>query len=161
MQHTRAETMWQIVLRIVIGTYWLYFSFTKWFDRSWVSDLLSTAANGSYLPCYNQLLKYAASNPGSIAIIVTIFETVIGLLILLGILTRVGATLGAILGLNLLLTFAFCRCQWTQADFPLVFLFYFFPIILNLQLAFDKSSGVFGLQRIVRKMHVSGASKEN
>jgi uncharacterized membrane protein YphA (DoxX/SURF4 family) len=130
----------------------------KWFDRSWVNDLLSTAANGSYFPGYNQLLKYAASNSSSIAIIVTILEMVIGLLILLGILTRVGATLGAFLGLNLLFTFAFCRCQWTQVDFPLIFWFYFFPIILNLQVAFDKSSGAFGLQRIVGKMHVSDVS---
>jgi len=123
----------------------------KWFDRSWVSDLLSAAANGNYLPGYNQLLRYAASNSDSIAIIVTILETVIGLLILLGIMTRVGATLGGLLGLNLLLTFAFCRCQLTQTDFPLVFWFYFFPIMLNLQVAFDKSSKQFGLQRIVKK----------
>jgi uncharacterized membrane protein YphA (DoxX/SURF4 family) len=133
----------------------------KWFDRSWVSDLLSTAANGSYFPGYNQLLKYAASNPASIALVVTILETVIGLLILLGVMTRVGAALGTFLGFNLLLTFAFCRCQWTQTDFPLVFWFYFFPIIVNLQVAFDKSSKAFGLQRIVEKMRLSGASKEN
>ena len=152
---------WHIVLRIVVGTYWIYFSVMKWFDRSWVSDLLSIAANGSYLPGYNQLLRYAASNPGSIATVITVLETVIGLLILLGILTRVGATLGAFLGLNLLLTFAFCRCQWTQTDFPLVFWFYLFPIILNLQVAFDKSSEAFGLQRIVKNMHLSDASKKN
>lgn len=158
--HTDVETAWHIVLRIVIGTYWIYFSIMKWFDRSWISDLLSTAANGSYLPGYNQFLRYAASNPGSTAIVVAILETVIGLLILLGILTRLGATLGAFLGLNLLLTFAFCRCQWTQTDFSVVFWFYFFPIILNLQVAFDKSSRTFGLQRIVEKM-LSDASKGN
>jgi uncharacterized membrane protein YphA (DoxX/SURF4 family) len=145
------ETAWHSVLRIVVGTYWIYFSVMKWFDRSWVRDLLNTAASGSYLPGYNQLLKYAASNPGSTAIVVTILETVIGLFILLGILTRVAATLGAVLGLNLLLTFAFCRCQWTQTDFPLVFWFYFFPIILNIQVAFDRSSRTFGLQRILGK----------
>ena len=103
MHRTNVETTWHIVLRMVVGTYWIYFSVMKWFDRSWVSDLLSTAANGSYFPGYNQLLKYAASNPGSIALVVTILETVIGLLILLGILTRVGATLGAFLGLETVL----------------------------------------------------------
>jgi uncharacterized membrane protein YphA (DoxX/SURF4 family) len=145
------EMVWYIVVRLVVGTYWIYFSVMKWFDRSWVNDLLSTAANGNYIPGYNQLLRYAASNSGSIAIVVTVLETVIGLLILLGILTRVGATLGALLGLNLLLSFVFCRCQWAQTDFALVFWFYFFPIILNLQVAFDKSSKAFGLQRIVKK----------
>jgi len=139
--------VWQVVVRMVVGTYWLYFSLMKWFDRSWVSDLLSSAANGNYVPGYSYLLKFAASNSGSIAIFVTILETVIGSMILLGILTRVGAALGTALGLNLLFTFAFCKC--TQTDFPLVFWFYLFPIILNLQLIFDKSDKVFGLRRIM------------
>jgi len=128
----------------------------KWFDRSWVSDLLHTAASGNYVPGYNQLLRYAASNPGSIALVVTILETIIGLSILLGIRTRAGATLGSILGVNLFFTFTFCRCEWAQVDFPLVFWFYFFPIILNLQIIFDNSSAVFGLQRIIAKQ-LSGA----
>lgn len=156
---TYAQTIWQIVLRIVVGTYWIYFSLMKWSDRSWVSDLLSTAASGNYIPGYSQLLKYAASNSGSIAIAITAIETVIGVFILLGILTRVGAAIGTILALNLMLTFAFCRCPWTQ-DFPLIFWFYFFPIVLNVQVIFDTSSSAFGLQRIVRKVHFSGTPKQ-
>jgi uncharacterized membrane protein YphA (DoxX/SURF4 family) len=150
--------MWQIALRIVVGTYWLYFSFMKWFDRSWVNGLLNAAANGSYLPGYSQLLKYAANNSGPIAIVIMILETVIGAFILLGILVRVGATIGALIGLNLMLTFAFCNCTWTQTDFPLIFWFYLLPIILNIQVAFDKSHSTLGLLRMLRKIPSSAKS---
>ena len=151
LHNPRGQTIWQVVLRIVVGTYWFYFSFMKWFDRSWVNDLLSTAANGSYIPGYGQLVRFAASNSALVAVAITVVETVIGTFILLGILTRVGAAIGAILDLNLLLTFGLCRCSWTQSDFPLVFWFYFFPIILNVQVMFDKSSSTLGLQRILGK----------
>jgi uncharacterized membrane protein YphA (DoxX/SURF4 family) len=125
----------------------------KWFDRSWVGNLLNAAADGSYIPLYNQLLKYAAANSGILALVITILETTIGVLILLGVMTRVGGTIGALIDLNLLLTFGFCRCSWTQTDFPLTFWFYFFPLILNVQVIFDKSSRTFGLLRILRKTH--------
>lgn len=154
VRQSRTEVIWQLVLRIVVGTYWIYFALMKWFDRSWVGDLLSSAANGSYLPGYSQLLKFIAGNSGTVSLAITIVETVVGAFILLGILTRVGATIGAILGLNLMLTFVFCRCPWTQSDFPLVFWFYALPIFLNLQVAFDKSSSALGLQRILKDMHV-------
>ena len=124
-----------------------------------VSDLLSIAASNNYVPAYSTLLKYVARSSGSLAIVITAIETVIGAFILFGILTRVGAAIGTILGLNLMLTFAFCRCPWTQ-DFPLIFCFYFFPIVLNVQVIFDKSSSAFGLQRIVRNVHIPGAPKE-
>ena len=146
-----AQTAWQIVLRIVVGTYWICFSLMKWFDRSWVGDLLTTAAIGNYVPGYSQIIKYAASNSGSVAITITAVETVIGAFMLLGILTRVGAAVGTVLALNLMLTFVFCRCPWTQ-DFPMIFWFYFFPIVLNAQLIFDRSSDALGLQRVVRKV---------
>jgi uncharacterized membrane protein YphA (DoxX/SURF4 family) len=119
---------------------------------------LNAAANGSYLPGYSQLLKYAANNSGPIAIVIMILETVVGAFILLGILVRVGATIGALIGLNLMLTFALCRCTWTQTDFPLIFWFYLLPIILNIQVAFDKSHSTFGLLKMLRKIPSSAKS---
>ena len=144
----------------MVGTYWIYFSVMKWFDRSWVNDLVSTAANSSYIPGYSQLLKFIANYIGSLAIAITVVEAIIGVSILLGVLTRVGASIGAFLGLNLMLTFAFCRCSFAQDDFPLVFWFYFFPIILNLELIFDNSNSSFGLQEVLHRMRHSRKSEE-
>jgi len=147
------------MLRIVVGTYWIYFSVMKWFDRSWVNDLVSTAANGSYIPGYSELVKFASNYTGSLVIAITVVEAIIGTFILLGVSTRVGAAIGAFLGLNLMLTFAFCRCSWMQEDFPLVFWFYLFPIVLNLELIFDNSSNSFGLRKVLRKIHHSRKSE--
>ena len=155
----RVQTIWQLMLRIVVGTYWIYFSVMKWFDRSWVNDLVSTAVNGSYIPGYSQLLKFVSNYTGSLAIAITVVEAIIGAFILLGVSTRVGAAIGAFLGLNLMLTFAFCRCSWTQEDFPLVFWFYFFPIVLNLELIFDNSSSSFGIRKVLRKIRHSRKSE--
>jgi uncharacterized membrane protein YphA (DoxX/SURF4 family) len=132
----------------------------KWFDRSWIDGLLNTAANSSYIPGYSQLLQYSADYSGSIAIAVTMIEAVIGTFIILGILTRIAGALGALLDLNLLLTFAFCRCPWAQSDFPLVFWFYSFPIVLNVDLVFDNSSSAFGLRRILQKLRHSRTSNK-
>ena len=131
----------------------------KWFDRSWVNDLVSTAANGSYIPGYSELVKFASNYTGSLVIAITVVEAIIGTFILLGVSTRVGAAIGAFLGLNLMLTFAFCRCSWMQEDFPLVFWFYLFPIVLNLELIFDNSSNSFGLRKVLRKIHHSRKSE--
>jgi uncharacterized membrane protein YphA (DoxX/SURF4 family) len=135
-----------------MGAYWIYFSSMKWFDRSWAKDLFITADNGNYIPGYSQVLTYAANYSGTIAIAVTIIESIIGACILLAILTRVAATIGAFLDLNLMLTFAFCRCHSTQADFPLVFWFYFLPLILNVLLALDESGYTYGLQGVVQSV---------
>ena len=147
--------LWQIALRLAVGIYWIYFSYSKWFDRSWVKDLLGTAAQGSYIPFYGQLLKnIALPNWGAVAIGITILEGAVGLMILLGFLTRIAAILGTLLSLNLTLTFTLCKCPWTEADFPLVFWFYFAPLLLNIQVIFDQSSNLFGLQRLVKRIFV-------
>ena len=148
----RVQTLRQLIVRTVVGTYWIYFSVTKWFDRSWVNDLVNVAAKGNYLPGYNQLLKFASNYTGSIAVAFTLVEAIIGAFILLGISTRVGAAIGAFLGLNLLLTFGFCRCSWTQQDFPLVFWFYLFPIVLNVELTLDNSGNSLGVWKALRKI---------
>ena len=151
----RSGLAWQVTLRLIVGAYWIFFSYSKWSDRSWVRDLLGTAAQGSYIPIYGQILRSLASpNWSTLAIAITIVEAAVGLMILLGLFTRIAAAVGAFLGLNLTLTFSFCNCPWTS-DFQLVFWFYFAPTLLNVQLIFDQSSNIFGLQKILKKSLVS------
>lgn len=150
LQLTRLYVIWQLVLRVVVGGYWLYFSYQKWFDRAWVKDMLAAAAQASYLPFYREFLQtIALPNWGALAMSVTIAEGAVGLMILLGFLTRIAAAAGSFMSLNLVLTFTLCTCPWTVADFPLVFWFYFSSLILNMQLIFDQSSKTFGLERFV------------
>lgn len=85
----------------------------------------------------------------TVSLVVMVLEAVVGSMILLGLFTRVAATVGVLMSLGLTLTFCFCNCPWTN-DFLLVFWFYFGPFLLNVQLIFDQSSESTGLQRILR-----------
>jgi uncharacterized membrane protein YphA (DoxX/SURF4 family) len=113
--------------------------------------MIRTAAQGNYVPLYSQVLRnFVAPNSAILALLIAIVEATVGFMIILGILTRVAATVGALMDLNLVMTFSLCNCPWTN-DFPLVFWFYFGPFLLNVQLIFDQSGYVYGLQTILRK----------
>jgi uncharacterized membrane protein YphA (DoxX/SURF4 family) len=150
MNRFAMQLAWQTILRIIMGVYWLDFSYQKWFDRTWVKNLLSTAAQGNYIPVYGTLLREIASpNWWTVSLVVMVLEAVVGSMILLGIFTRVAATIAALMSLGLILTFCFCNCPWTN-DFLLTFWFYFGPFLLNVQLIFDRSSESTGLRRILK-----------
>jgi uncharacterized membrane protein YphA (DoxX/SURF4 family) len=87
-----------------------------------------------------------------VATAVTVVESTIGLLLLLGILTRIAAGIGAFNALNLTLTFSFCRCPWVEADFPLVFWFYLSSFLLNIQVIFDSSSRLLGVSEVLGRV---------
>jgi len=150
MPKSSLQLAWHTILRIIMGVYWLYFSYQKWFDRTWVKDLLSTAAQGNYIPVYGTLVRELASpNWWTVGLVVMVLEAVVGSMLLLGLFTRVAATIASLMSLALILTFCFCNCPWTN-DFPLVFWFYFGPFLLNVQLIFDRSSRSTGLHRILK-----------
>jgi len=133
-----------------MGAYWLYFSSQKWVDRTWVNGLLDTAARDNYIPIYRELLaNIAAPNAGALSLLTAVAEAAIGTMILLGLFTRIAGAVGVVLNLNLVLTFALCSCPWAVSDFPLVFWFYFGPLLLNVQLVFDQSSMKYGMERFI------------
>lgn len=135
-----------------MGGYWLFFSSQRWSDRSWLKDLVNTAAQGNYVPFYGDVLRvFVAPNWEMIALVATVLETGVGLMILFGVFTRIAGVLGAFDNLNLTLTFSFCRCPWAEADLPLVFWFYFAAMLLNVQIAFDQSSKTIGIQRFLNR----------
>ncbi|MBI4257344.1 MAG: DoxX family membrane protein [Thaumarchaeota archaeon] len=144
--------MWQLMLRIIVGGYWLFFSSQRWFDRSGVQVLVNTAAQGNYVPFYGDVLRiFVSPNLEATAIAITVLETTVGLMIILGVFIKIAGLIGAFVNLNLTLTFSFCQCPWAEADFPLVFWFYFAPMLLNLQIVLDKSANVIGIQRLFAK----------
>lgn len=148
----RPYAIWQIILRLIVGGYWLYFSYQKWFDRTWVKDMVAAAAQGSYIPFYREFLQtIVLPNWETLALLITVAESAVGLMILLGFLTRIAAAVGAFIIANLIVSFTLCTCAWAVSDFPLVFWFYFSALILNIQLIFDQSSKTFGLQRFMKK----------
>ncbi|MDJ0270211.1 MAG: hypothetical protein NXY59_06685 [Aigarchaeota archaeon] len=159
MRRERLQLAWQLMLRLSIGIYWLYFASQRWLDISWVERLLKTAAEGNYVPLYGDILRATVAwSWENIARIITIAETAVGLMVILGILVNVAGAIGALIGLNLLATFAFCSCPWNESEFPLVFWFYFAPILLNMQLIFDRSSEIISVTRLFRRGLATRAS---
>ncbi len=113
--------------------------------------MISTAAQGSYLPVYGQILKeLVVPNSSTLALAITLVEGAVGFMLILGIQTRIAAIAGSLIDINLTMIFGFCNCTWS-ADFPLVFWFYFAPFLLNVQLIFDRSSEAFGIQALVKR----------
>ncbi|MEM0441131.1 MAG: DoxX family membrane protein [Candidatus Caldarchaeum sp.] len=131
--------LWSLMLRFSVGVFWLFFASQRWFDRSWVRPLLETAAAGNYIPIYRDLLRQAANSWEAMAIIVTIAETSVGAMIVIGVFPRIAALVGAVIASNLWLTFSFCDCWWNTEDAPMVFWFYFSAFMLNLAVVREKS----------------------
>jgi len=131
--------LWSFVLRFSVGGFWLFFASQRWFDRSWVEGLFTTAAAANYLPVYGDVLRRAAESWMYVALATTAAETVVGLMMVLGVFTRAAGTAGAFIALNLWLTFSFCDCWWNRQDAPQVFWFYFSALLLNLAVAREKT----------------------
>jgi len=129
---SRLTDLWALALRLSTGFFWLYFASQRWFNIGWVRELFTTAAANNYIPFYGMLLRDLVANWFTLAWAVTVAETVLGIMLVLGLFPRVAGGLGALMALNLLLTFGFCSCPWNEADAPMVFWFYFSAFMLNL-----------------------------
>jgi uncharacterized membrane protein YphA (DoxX/SURF4 family) len=151
LQNLTPKFLWQLALRGIVGSYWIFFSSQRWLNPFGVRDITITATQGNYIPVYGTLLRAVIlPNPELTILAVTFLESAVGFMILLGVLPKVAATLGAIDSVNLTLTFSFCTCPWTESDFPLTFWFYFSALLLNVQLLFDESWKAAGIERLVR-----------
>ena len=104
----RLPELWHAVFRIVVGIFWLYFASQKWGDVSWMRPLIQGAAAVNPIPGLHELLAVVvAPNWYFFAIAQEVAETVVGVLLLLGLATRKAAVLGLLLALNLALVVAF------------------------------------------------------
>ncbi len=139
--------LWSIVLRVLVGVYWLYFGFEKLRGYGWVRSLLQNAAFNNPIPLYNDFLRSVVlPNWELVTIFQTILEIAVGVGLVLGLLTRICAALGVFAAVNLTLTFAF-----SVADFGLVFWFYSLGVLVNSTALAQNSGQTIGIDRLLSR----------
>lgn len=99
---------WPSLLRITVGVYWLYFASTKWQGVGWVKGLMQDAGPANPIPGLRQLLEQVvAPNWFFFAVAQTVGETVVAVLLIIGLATRWAGLAGLLLATGLALTVGF------------------------------------------------------
>lgn len=102
------KAAWPSLFRFMVGLYWLYFASTKWNGVEWVKGLMQSAGPANPIPGLKELLTdVVAPNWFLFAVAQTIGETVVAVLLILGLATRWAALLGVLLAAGLALVVAF------------------------------------------------------
>lgn len=127
----RLPELWRGVFRIVVGVFWLYFGSQKWGGVAWMQPLIQGAASVNPIPGLHELLAVVvAPNWFLFAVLQAVAETIVGVLLVLGLATRKVAVLGLVLALNLALVVAFeshdIGSRWL----------YYLAVLVNAQLIF-------------------------
>jgi len=104
----RMSEAWPSLLRFTVGVYWLYFASTKWTGLGWMKGLMQSAGAANPIPGLREILiNVVAPNWYPLAILQTVGETVVGVLLVVGLATRWAGVLGLLLAANLALVVAF------------------------------------------------------
>jgi uncharacterized membrane protein YphA (DoxX/SURF4 family) len=99
---------WPSVFRITVGLYWLYFASTKWQGVGWVRSLMQDAASANPIPGVRELLtQVVAPNWFFFAVAQTVGETLVAVLLIVGLATRWAAIFGLLLAAGLALSVGF------------------------------------------------------
>ncbi|HET9780370.1 MAG TPA: DoxX family membrane protein [Candidatus Dormibacteraeota bacterium] len=99
---------WPSLFRVVVGIYWLYFASQKWQGVGWMRGVMDSMAKANPIPGLHELLvTVIAPNWFPFALAETAGETLVAVLLLLGLATRWAAILGTLLAAGLALTVAF------------------------------------------------------
>jgi len=99
---------WPSLFRITVGLYWLYFASTKWQGVDWVKGLMQSAGPANPIPGLHEfLIQVVAPNWFFFAVAQTVGETVVAILLILGLATRWAGILGLLLAAGLALVVAF------------------------------------------------------
>ena len=105
---TAVKEVWPSVLRFVAGLYWLYFASQKWQGVGWMKPLIESSSSHNPIPGLHEfLVAVVAPNWFLFALAQAAGETVVAVLLILGLATRWAAILGLLLAANLALTVAF------------------------------------------------------
>ena len=141
----RLPDLWRAVYRVVVGVFWLYFASQKWGGVGWMQGLIQGAAAVNPIPGLHEFLAVVVGPNWYLAAVAqTIGETVVGLLLVLGLATRKAAVLGFLLALNLCLVVA-----WEQHDVGYRWLYYL-ALLVNAELIFaEPGSLALGRYRFV------------
>ena len=96
------------LFRIAAGLYWLYFASQKWQGVGWMHPLMVSMANANPIPGLHELLvSVIVPNWLPFALAQAVAETVVAILLILGLASRWAAVLGLLLAADLALTIAF------------------------------------------------------
>ncbi len=145
----RSGDLWRSVFRIGVGAYWLYFAMQKWpaplglapHGIAWMHDLIEQSARTNPVPGLRDLLaQLVLPNWQVFATAQAAGETVVGVLLILGLATRPAALVATLLAINLSLTVAFL-----DPDVGLRWLYYL-PILASFEV-FVSGSGPLALER--------------
>jgi uncharacterized membrane protein YphA (DoxX/SURF4 family) len=124
--------LWPSVVRFVVGVYWLYFASQKWQGVGWMKPLIESSARDNPIPGLHEfLVAVVVPNWLVFALAQAVAETVVAVLLILGLATRWAAVLGLLLAANLALTVAF-----DVRDDGFRWLYYL-AVILNAQVIFS------------------------
>ena len=127
----RLPDLWRGVFRIVTGVFWLCFASQKWGGVGWMKGLIQGASAVNPIPGVHELLALVvAPNWYLFAVLQGIGETLVAVLLILGLATRKVAILGLLLALNLALVVA-----WELPDSGLRWLYYL-AVLVNAELVF-------------------------
>jgi uncharacterized membrane protein YphA (DoxX/SURF4 family) len=100
--------LWRSLFRIGAGLYWLYFASQKWNGVAWMRPLIEAAPRANPIPGLHEFLaQVVAPNWFFFALCQAVGETLVAVLLILGLASRKAAILGFLLALNLALTVAF------------------------------------------------------
>jgi uncharacterized membrane protein YphA (DoxX/SURF4 family) len=140
-----ASDLWRSAFRIAVGVYWLYFASQKWTKGiDWMRPLIQESARVNPIPGLHEfLVVVVAPNWSAFALAQSVGESVIGVLLVLGLATRKAAFGGTLLALNLALTVAFLvepGLRWL----------YYLALLANAELIFTDPGGLgLGRSRLV------------
>jgi uncharacterized membrane protein YphA (DoxX/SURF4 family) len=119
---------WASIFRIFVGIFWLYFASTKWQSVEWTRGLIQSAAADNPIPGLKEFLaNVVAPNWFVFSVAQTIGETVVAILLTLGLATRWASIGGLLLAANLALVVAF------QVSDPGFRWLYYLAVLVNAQ----------------------------
>ncbi len=96
------------IFRIVVGLYWLYFASQKWQGVGWMHGVVDSMAKDNPIPGLHEILvSFVAPNWFLFALAEAAGETLVAVLLILGLATRGAGILGLLMATSLALTVAF------------------------------------------------------
>lgn len=99
---------WPSLFRVAVGLFWLYFASQKWQGVGWMKPLIETAGRVNPIPGLHEfLVSVVTPNWLIFALAQATAETVVAVLLILGLATRWAGVVGFLLAANLALTVAF------------------------------------------------------
>lgn len=145
-----SAAVWHSLFRIGVGIFWLYFAVQKWpapigFGATqgigWMRPLMEQSAKANPIPpLHDMLTQVVLPNWTLFATAQAVGETVVAVLLILGLATRPAALVATLLALNLSLTVAF-----TIDDVGVRWLYYM-PVLACFEV-FVNGSGALALDR--------------